>query len=81
VVKETKNSLLDWPGATIGASHHPSADITISLAEELGGKNQAILLGRREKLNVLFGALINGMADSVCEKLSKYAKFCQNRKN
>lgn len=65
VKKEGKRSLLNWLGVAVGAAYHPAVDIVLSMVEEVGGKEQASLLGRKEKLNILFAALVNGMTSHM----------------
>ncbi|MFW6149851.1 MAG: MmgE/PrpD family protein [Atribacterota bacterium] len=65
VIHEAKRSLFNWLGVAIGACYHPSVEIILSLADEVGGKEQASILGRKEKLNVLFASLVNGMTSHI----------------
>lgn len=65
VIYEAKRSLFNWLGVAIGACYHPSVEMVLSLADEVGGREQASILGRKEKLNVLFASLINGMTSHI----------------
>lgn len=65
VRQEAKRALFNWLGVAIGASYHPSVDIVLALANEVGGNEQASILGRGTKLNTLFAALINGMTSHI----------------
>lgn len=65
VVSEAKRSLLNWLGVAIGAARHESVDILLRLAAETGGAGTVAVLGRRERVDALNGALINGMSSHV----------------
>lgn len=58
-------SLLNWMGVAIGAAHHPSVDMVLSLKEELEGSSQVSVFGRSEKCDLLLGTLINGMTSHI----------------
>lgn len=57
--------MFNWLGVAVGACYHPSVDMVLALANEVGGKEQASILGRGKKLNILFAALINGMTSHI----------------
>jgi 2-methylcitrate dehydratase PrpD len=65
VVEESKRSILNWLGVAIGAVHHESVDILLKLAQETGGPGQVTVLGRKERVDALNGALINGMTGHI----------------
>ena len=65
VVRETKRSLLNWMGVAIGAAWHESVDILLKLSEEVGGTAKVGIYGRRERVDPLEGALINGMSSHI----------------
>jgi 2-methylcitrate dehydratase PrpD len=65
VVRETKRSLLNWMGVAIGAAWHESVDILLKLSEEVGGPAQVGVYGRKERVDALEGALINGMSSHI----------------
>jgi len=60
VKRYTKLCLFDWLGVTLGALNEEIAPILIACVEEMGGKNQATIIGKGIKTNVLFAALVNG---------------------
>ncbi|MEB3103609.1 MmgE/PrpD family protein [Ferviditalea candida] len=62
---EAKRSLLNWLGVAIGAAWHPSMDMVMGLADTVGGKAQATVLGRGVKTDILFAALLNGMSSHI----------------
>lgn len=65
VLLHGKRSLLNWLGVTIGAARHESVDMTLAVAEMVGSGNQASVLGRPEKTDMLFASLINGMSSHI----------------
>ncbi|BBO88084.1 MmgE/PrpD family protein [Desulfosarcina ovata] len=60
VKRYTKLCLFDWLGVTIGGSNEKIASILIDFIGEMGGKNQATIIGKGIKTNVLFATLANG---------------------
>jgi len=64
-IEEAKRSFLNWLGVAIGAANHPSMDIVLRLARMVGGKEQATVLGRGIKTDLLFAALLNGMSSHI----------------
>jgi 2-methylcitrate dehydratase PrpD len=65
VVTQAKKGLLNWMGVTIGASRHPSVEMVLELASELNVSGQASILGRCEKVDILWASLINGTSSHV----------------
>jgi 2-methylcitrate dehydratase PrpD len=65
VIRETKRSLLNWMGVAIGAAWHESVDILLKLSSEVGGPGQVGIYGRRERVDALDAALINGMSSHI----------------
>ncbi|HET7629368.1 MAG TPA: MmgE/PrpD family protein [Bacillales bacterium] len=64
-IAEAKRSLLNWAGAAIGASKHPSMEKVLKVATLINGEKQATVLGRKERTDVLFAALLNGMSSHI----------------
>ncbi|KIL45155.1 MmgE/PrpD family protein [Jeotgalibacillus soli] len=60
-----KRSLLNWMGAAIGASTHPSVDMVLALKEDINSADQVSIFGRTEKVDLLLGSLINGMSSHI----------------
>jgi len=52
--------IFDWLGVTLGGSNEEIASILIDYVEEMGGKNQATIIGKGIKTNVLLATLANG---------------------
>jgi 2-methylcitrate dehydratase PrpD len=65
VLLHAKKSILNWLGVAIGASHDSSVDMAIAVTEQLSAGKQVSILGRQEKTDMLFAALINGMSSHV----------------
>jgi len=62
---EAKRSLLNWLGVAIGAANHESMDKVLSVAKMTKSSEQATILGRKEKTDILFAALLNGMSSHI----------------
>ena len=67
VVHEASRALLNWLGCAIGASHHETVDNAVAALRPFFGPAQAQLLGRREKVDALRAALINGISSHVLD--------------
>ena len=57
-----KQCLLDFIGVTLAGAHEPLVEILYAEAQDLGGREQAGLIGRGRLVNVEQAALINGAA-------------------
>lgn len=64
-ILEAKRSLLNWSGVAIAASRHPSMEKVLKLAHLVESQEQATVLGREEKTDMLFAALLNGMSSHI----------------
>ncbi len=64
-VLEAKRSLLDWLGVAIGAANHESMDKVLNVSKLMASSPQATILGRKEKTDMLFAALLNGMSSHI----------------
>src|SRR5437762_8715551 len=67
VRKEAARTLLNWVGCAVGGSRHETVDIAISALAPFSGPAQASLLGRKERLDILHTALINGISSHVLD--------------
>ncbi len=65
VRKEATRTLLNWAGCAIGGSRHETLDIAIAALTPFAGPGQATVLGRKEKLNVMHAALMNGISSHI----------------
>ncbi|XJZ28713.1 MmgE/PrpD family protein [Bacillota bacterium Lsc_1132] len=62
---EAKRSLLNWLGVAIGAANHESIDMVLNVAKLTGRNEQATVIGRNEKVDMLFASLLNGMSSHI----------------
>ena len=65
VRKEACRTLLNWAGCAIGGSRHETLNIAIAALSPFSGAGQATVLGRKEKLDVLHAALMNGISSHI----------------
>ena len=65
VRKEAQRTLLNWAGCAIGGSRHETLNIAISALGPFAGSGQATVLGRKEKLDVLHAAMMNGISSHI----------------
>jgi len=64
---EAKRALLNWLGCALGGCHDPAVDTALGALREFAGPPQAVLLGRRERLDILNAALINAISSNVLD--------------
>jgi 2-methylcitrate dehydratase PrpD len=62
---EAARTLLNWVGSALGGSHHETVDIAVSALAPFAGSAQASVLGRRERLDVMTTALLNGISSHI----------------
>jgi 2-methylcitrate dehydratase PrpD len=65
VVAHAKMCLLNWASVAIGGSRHRAVEILVEMTRELDVGSQVSLLGRAEKTDLLWAALINGTSSHV----------------
>ncbi len=65
VRKEAARTVLNWVGCAVGGSRHETVDIAIRALSPFSGPAQATVLGRRERLDVLNTALMNGISSHI----------------
>jgi len=65
VQKEATRTLLNWVGCAVGGSRHETVDIAIRALSPFSGPAQATVLGRRERLDVMHAALMNGISSHI----------------
>jgi 2-methylcitrate dehydratase PrpD len=65
VNKAAARTLLNWVGCAVGASRHESVEIAIGALAPFAGVGQATILGRKERMDVLNAALVNGIASHI----------------
>jgi 2-methylcitrate dehydratase PrpD len=64
---EAVRSLVNWLGCALGGSHHEAIGIALEVLAPFAGAPRASVLGRRERLDCLNAALINGMSAHVLD--------------
>jgi len=65
VRKEAQRTLLNWMGCAVGGSRHETLDAAIGALAPFSGPPQATVVGRRERMDVLHAALMNGISSHV----------------
>jgi 2-methylcitrate dehydratase PrpD len=65
VRREAVRSLLNWVGCTVGGARHAAVDSALAALRPFAGREQASLLGRRERIDILHASLLNGIASHV----------------
>jgi len=55
-----RRGVLDWIGCALAACHHPTVTTLIDVLQETGGRPQATVLGRGQKLGLVDAPLANG---------------------
>ena len=67
VKHEAARALLNWAGCAIGSSHHETVECALAALADFSGPPQAGLLGRRERMDILHAALLNGISSHVLD--------------
>jgi len=64
---EARRALLNWLGCAIGAAHHETIERALAALAPFAGAPQAAVLGRRERLDILNAAFLNGVSSHVLD--------------
>jgi len=67
VVHAAKRCLIDWMGVALGGSPHKGVDSLLHVAERIGSRNKAMIIGRERRTDILHAALINGYMSHVLD--------------
>ena len=67
VQHEALRSILNWVGCAVGGSRHAAVEHTLAALLPFSAGNQCTLIGRRERIDALHAALINGMSAHVLD--------------
>jgi 2-methylcitrate dehydratase PrpD len=67
VLHEAARALLNWCGCAIGGSRHETVDRALAAVMPFAGPAQAGIAGRRERMDILNAALINGISSHVLD--------------
>lgn len=62
---EATRTLVNFMGVAVGGSRHESVDAALAAIAPFSGAAQAQVLGRRERLDVMHAALLNGISSHV----------------
>jgi 2-methylcitrate dehydratase PrpD len=65
VRKEARRTLVNWVGCAVGGSRHETLEAAIAALGPFSGPPQASVVGRRERMDILHAALMNGMSSHV----------------
>jgi 2-methylcitrate dehydratase PrpD len=65
VRQEGTRTLLNWVGCAVGGSRHETVDIAISALKPFSGPAQASVLGRRDRMDIMHAALMNGISSHI----------------
>jgi len=65
VRKEGARTLLNWVGCAVGGSRHETVDKAVAALSPFSGAPEANVLGRRERLDVMHAALMNGISSHI----------------
>jgi 2-methylcitrate dehydratase PrpD len=77
VVNRAVQSALDFFGVAIGASQHPLVEKMARLSAALGSPAQATVIGRKERRDALWAALINGSMAHILDSMTRISPpFC-----
>jgi len=67
VRREARRTFLNWVGCAVGGSPHETLDIAVATLLPFGGPEQATVLGRPGRTDILTAALLNGMSSHVLD--------------
>ncbi|MDR3522144.1 MAG: MmgE/PrpD family protein [Acidocella sp.] len=65
VRKAATCTFLNWTGCAVGSAHHETLDVAIAALAPFSGPGVASVLGRKERLDPLHAALMNGISSHV----------------
>ncbi len=65
VRREATRSILNWMGCAVGGSQHETVDRALAALRPFAGAEQATVLGRRERIDMMHAALLNGISSHV----------------
>ena len=67
LLHEAKRALLNWLGCAIGTARHETVERALAAIAPFAGSPQAALLGRRERIDILNAAFLNGVSSHVLD--------------
>jgi 2-methylcitrate dehydratase PrpD len=63
--REALRTVLNWTGCAVGGSRHETVEIAIRALKPFSGPEQASVLGRKDRLDVLNASLMNGISSHI----------------
>jgi 2-methylcitrate dehydratase PrpD len=67
VRKEARRTLLNWMGCALGGSRHETVENALAALAPFSGPSKATILGRKERLDALHAAMINGISSHILD--------------
>jgi 2-methylcitrate dehydratase PrpD len=64
---EAVRSVFNWVGCCLGGARHVTTDRALAALAEFSGRPEATVLGRRERLDIMHAALLNGITSHVLD--------------
>jgi 2-methylcitrate dehydratase PrpD len=65
VRNEAVRTLLNWVGVAVGGSRHETVNIAVNALRPFSGPEQATILGRRDRFDVMNAAFVNGVSSHI----------------
>ena len=67
VRREAVRSLINFIGVSVAGARHETVEAALAALKDLGASGEAVVLGRRERLDGMNAALINGISSAVLD--------------
>ena len=67
VRQEGVRTFVNWVGCAVGGARHETADRALAAVSPFSGPRNATVLGRSERLDALYAALLNGITSHVLD--------------
>lgn len=67
VRREAVRSLINCIGCCVAGSRHETVDAALAAMKDLGASGDAVVIGRRERLDGMNAALVNGISSAVLD--------------
>ena len=65
VRNEGVRTLLNWVGVAVGGSRHETVNVAVDALKPFSGPEQATVLGRRDRFDVMNAAFLNGVSSHI----------------
>src|SRR5687768_2766708 len=76
---EASRALINWLGCAIGSSHHETIECMLAALKPFAGAEQASVVGRKDRLDILNAAFVNGVASHVLDFDDTHAALRMSR--